>query len=478
MKSAGRILVAGLVLLLGGVAVTAAQPAGDAATTTKSAPSPFKASLSVGIGAETLYDPTQSGNGTFPVTYQMLTLAPSFQIGELGIGLDLILNYRFDEGTDIYGNPTNQAIYLRPQDWSPSPVTAQSVLALYLPKIAYVSWGDRGDPLYVRLGQLAGTTLGNGFIVDGATNTLFAPDQRFFGAYFNIAGRLVHFPSVDLQGFTDDLTTLDFGGGEFSVRPLARLTSPILSGLRIGIVAAFDRNPYKFLDPAPAGTPTPVTIIGGDLSLPLISDPLASVTAMGSIAREPESFGEMVGIRGRLFKIVTYRTELRFLGSSFVPSYFDSTYDAFRLQRYEVAIGQVSQPATVGYLASLGISALSDRLVFRVSVDGPFEAPPAGSTSIAAYPHVKALFTLSPGVLPGFFLEGSYEKFFITSLGDLNSPDDLFNPTNSVISSSVNFKTGPAVITLFYDLVYNPNAAPGATSWQVTSGLGSSISLF
>jgi len=485
MKMFHRFLWSCIAILLLSAASLAAQASGSSAgsTATPALPSSsFKTSLSLGIGAETLNDPTQVGSGTFPVTYQMLTLSPDIRIGKFGMGLDVTLNYRFNQGTDIYGNSTNQVIYVRPQDWVPIPVTAQSILALYLPKIRYVSWGQKGDPLYVKFGQLDSSTLGNGFIVDGYTNTLFLPDQRFFGFNFDLDGRLFNFPYVGLESFVDDVTTFDVGGGEVYIRPLAGLGTPILSGLRLGVVAAVDRNPYKFLSqsqyPFTATPPTEVAIFGGDLTLPILSSPLFSVVAMGSIAREPESFGEMVGLGGRMFGLLTYTAQIRFLGNNFVPSYFDSTYDAFRLQRYQIVTGQVSQPGSVGYLASLGFSMLADRVVFEATVDGPFEAPPSGSTSIAAYPHFKAIFEVKPGILPGFSFDASYEKFMIQSFGSLGNTNDLFNPTNSVIGATVNYQTGPAVITLFYNLTYNPNAAPGTTPWQVTSGLGSSISLF
>ncbi len=483
MKISHRFL-GSCILLLTAVSLAAqtTAPASGSPTTPAPGASAFTAGMSLGIGAETLNDPTQAGGGTFPVTYQMLTLAPTIRIGKFGMGLDIILHSRFNQGTDIYGNPTNQAIYVRPQDWIPSPVTAQSILSLYLPKIRYLSWGAKGDPLYLQFGELDSSTLGNGFIVNGYTNTLFLPDQRFFGFNFDLDGRLFHFPYVGIQSFVDDVTTLDLGGAEVYVRPLAGLKTPILGGLQLGVTGAVDRNPYKFLSqsqyPFAATPPNPVAILGGDLTLPLIANPLFSVVAMGSIAREPQSFGEMVGVRGRMFGIMTYTAQIRFLGNNFVPSYFDSTYDAFRLQRYQIVTGAVSQPGMVGYLASLGLSLDADRVIFNASLDGPFGAPLAGSTSLAAYPHFKALLEVKPGVIPGFYLDASYEKFIVRSFGDLNSSDDLFNPTNSVIAASINYQSGPAVITLFYNLTYNPNAAPGTTPWQVTSGLGSSISLF
>ena len=44
------------------------------------------------------------------------------------------------------------------------------------------------------------------------------------------------------------------------------------------------------------------------------------------------------------------------------------------------------------------------------------------------------------------------------------------------IQAQVNFKTGPAVISFVYKIVYDPTQTPDP--WAVTSGLQTSISLF
>ena len=66
-------------------------------------------------------------------------------------------------------------------------------------------------------------------------------------------------------------------------------------------------------------------------------------------------------------------------------------------------------------------------------------------------------------------MQANYDKVQIDSWSALISPE------NSVIGAQINYKTGPAIISLVYDLKYNPASAQ---KWTVTSRLESSIALF
>ena len=126
-------------------------------------------SMGLGIGVQTF-------NGTDePGTWQSLSLTPDISFGKLGVGLDLTLNYNFSGGS-------GSSFVVRRADWWPSgAVTLQSVAAIYLPKIAYVRWGLKGDDLFLKLGSFNDATLGDGFIMGDYNNTLFMPAERHFG---------------------------------------------------------------------------------------------------------------------------------------------------------------------------------------------------------------------------------------------------------------------------------------------------------
>jgi len=166
---------------------------------------------------------------------------------------------------------------------------------------------------------------------------------------------------------------------------------------------------------------------------------------------------------GRFFGIITYGAQLRFLGDNFVPSYFGSTYDSFRPMLYAYYNGDAVKKGMIGWFASLGFSALSDKLVFDASMDGPFGSPEGN------YYNWRALFAVKEGILPGFFFDASYEKLDMKDFDDFRRWQE-----NAVMRARINYKTGPAVISLVYNLRYDPVER----TWKVTSGLESAIALF
>lgn len=422
---------------------------GTPATTTTASSPPFSAGMGLALGAQTIDN----------VNWQLLALQPSFKIGKIGIGLNLMLHFRFT------GN--NDSIEIRRQDWEPT--SFSDFFSLYLPKISYVSYGSPGDPLYASLGAIESATLGNGFIVGGYTNTLLAPSVQQFGLQFGLDGSLFKFPYVGIQTFAANLANFDLLGANLYFRPLAGTELPILKNLQISGIVAADRNPYLYY----SGTSTPptnpsVVVYGSDLLVPILTDPIVSLNGMGSLAFEPHGAGQMVGFGGQFFRFLNYQAEVRFLGANFIPDYFGPTYDLYRVQEYEVASGQTPSVGGVGWYALTGVSFLNNKLAFDVSLEGPFHAPPAGSTNYLDYPHLTAQLDLAPGVIPGFFFSASYDKKMISSFSQLVSA------TNAVVGAALNYQAGPAVITLSYNLQYDPDTG----TWNTTSNLSTSISLF
>ncbi len=437
------------------LSISAQQTSGD--TTQSGSSSGFTPHLGVSIGAQTI-----DGQN-----WQSLGLQPDFSIGKFGVGLDVTLHYQFS------GTTTNN-FTVRKEDWVPPNPTFGTVLGLYLPKIAYVRWGEKGDPLYVKAGSIDDSTLGNGFVVGGYSNTQFLPATRMFGLNFDLDGSLFKFPYVGIQTFTSNIIPVynlptqyvaagqipafDILGAGLYARPLLGIGVPIIKNLQVTGIVAADRSPA-----------TPVAVYGADVMVPILSTPIVSLATMGSLAFENSHTGGMVGFAGRLIKFITYGAQLRILGSNFIPDYFGPNYDLFRADQYAIINGP-TLPGSVGWFATTGFSLLSDKLVFNASLDGPFKKIPTTPTNNPGdYPHLSAVFQLAPGVIPGFYLDASYDKKFISSFAG------IFNAENSVIGTSINYKTGPAVITLSYDLKYDPANSP---QWTVNSGLSSSISLF
>ncbi len=420
----------------------------------KSDSSGFHFGFSLGLGTATFPD----GAGT--VTYQKLALSPDFAIGKFGIGLDLTVNYTFTGPP-----PDGHDFYVRREDWVPA--DGQTFLDVYLPKFKYVRWGLKGDPLFVMLGSIDDMTLGNGFIMQGYTNTLFLPDRRLFGLTLDVDGSLFNTPIFGFESIVGNLARFDVLAFRPYVRPLSSTSIPILQNLQVGATLAVDSRPGLY-----AGQPAdPVYAYGVDFQLPLVSNPVVKLATFGDVSvLDGSSMGGMVGLGGRLAGFLLYGAQVRVLGENFIPTYFDAAYDLFRYAKYQIIQSGSGDPASFGWLGTLGFSVLKDALVFSTTLDGPFAPPDPGNTgNYLNYPHLLAIFRVKEGIIPNLSLQASYDKRLIKSWSDLISPRD------AVIVARVNYRVAAAVVSFLYNLRYDPAVAG---DWQVTSGLESSIQLF
>ena len=424
--------------------------------------------LDIGIGAETFNEIDE----TEPITYQSLSLNPDFAIGPFGVGMDITVHYRFN------GGETGNEFEIRVEDWIPT-AGVTTVLDLYLPLLRYVRWGLRGEPLYIKLGSIEDATLGNGFIMGNYSNTLFMPELRIFALAFDLDGRLFKFPYVGMQSFVANLARWDVIGGRIFVRPLAWLDVPVIKHLEFGYTIVGDRNPYLHLedkdwDEDGVDDTGSALVWGVDFKQPILSSPIFSISLFGDIVKQNENLGGMVGFGGRFFSILPYGFQARFLGSNFIPTYFGPTYDIYRPIYHAIASSTVELiPSTVGWFGTTGFAILDNQIVFNVSIDGPFEQPvPEEPDNWVNYPHLRGTLLVAKGLLPGFDFAAWYDKKNIQTFAD------LIDPTNAVIGAAINYQTGPAVITLEYDLKYNPEAAATEDQWETSAKLKSSISLF
>ncbi len=418
--------------------------------TTESPDSGFSMGLGITFGVSSFLD---ENNGNVD-TYQLLSLRPDFGIGQFGIGLDLPVNYRFNGGD---GNEFEA----RREDWVPD--SDQTVLEVYLPKFRYVRYGNEGDPVYARFGGLSGTTLGSGFIMNGYSNELFTPYQRIFGGIVEVDGQGVGFPFVGVETMVSNVAVWDLLGGRLFVRPLVTTGIPLLSSLQLGSTLAIDRDPYYF-SPLDSSTEN-VIVWGADVRQPVLDTDLISLALLGDVAFQKSRRGGMTGFTGRAARFLLFGGQLRFLDASFVPQFFDYSYDVRRDERYAIYNGDFSVPGGVGWLGRLGFAFFGDDLVFDTSVSGYFDPQPG------SYPELRSVLTLGEGVIPGFpglSAQGSYTRF------DMRRWDDLTDIENAIIGARFNIRSGPVVISLVYDLTYDPYAS--GDPWIVTSGLESTIS--
>ena len=402
-------------------------------------------------------------------SYQKLSLSPDLSIGKFGVGVDVTLHWLLEDG----------ALVVRKEDWVPEEPTFSNVLGLYLGKFKYIRYGFKGDPLYAKFGSIEDGTIGNGFLMGNYANTLFLPERRIFGLSFDLDGSLFQFPIVGLETHVGDLSAFDVFGTRLFFRPFINTEIPILKNLQIGASLAADTDPYRYageeeiaLAEAAGFEPDSAAALafGGDFRQPLLSGPAFSLMLFGDLASiKAKSIGGMLGAGGRIVKVITYGAQIRFLGEGFVPVYFNSTYDINRTAKYSLIEGDLKSASFVGWFASLGTSLMEDSLIFNISLDGPFGKVDDNEENYLNYPHLAGLFAVKAGLLPGFSFDVSYDKMMLREFRDLASPQ------GALIKSQLNYHTGPAVISLFYQLRFTEN---DWKSHEISSGLSTSIQIF
>ncbi len=400
-------------------------------------------------------------------SWSKLGFQPDLSLGKFGIGLDL--TFRFQ----IYPDASTPLLVYEP-DWVPQ--AGQTIFDVYLPKIMYVRYGLRGiDPYYIKLGSIDDFSLGNGLIVSDYANTRFLPDLRIFGLQFGLDGSVFKFPYLGIEALTGNLARMDVIGGRIFTRPLAFLGETLPAKLQLGFTGVLDRDPLVYTDAAdlvlyPAADL--VYVIGADLSLPVLSSEVVSLNAFVEGARQPSgALGFITGVGGRLIGFINYGAQIRALQGGFIPSYFDSNYDFYRDERAEYVLSLGSPGAfKLGWLAKLGFRLFKEALELNIQVDGPFAPKPSLATDDSgAYPHIKGGVILAEGLLPGIFLSGGYEKYFVGRKTTFFK--DLLDPEDAVIGMSINYKTGATVLTLSYIYSWDPTAG----DFNVSSSLSASV---
>ncbi len=287
--------------------------------------------------------------------YNAIRLQPEFSIWKFGLGLDL--NFEFDAGGRF-----------RVTEWN----SWQAVVS----KILYLRFGFKREPIYAKVGSINDFTLGNGFIVDRYSNMLNYPSIKKLGFAFDI-----DFHYAGFESMTDNIFDWDILGLRAFGRPLIGTGIPLLDKLEIGATIAADLDthnpippadsPYDFTDST--NSTNSVVCYGADIGIPLLDTAafyLKSYVDFAAIMNK--GTGEALGIGGSVIQMIPYKLELRILQPRFIPSYFDSYYDAARAYKYDSLDLLTSD--NIGWLASTGITLLDNLFVWNVQMEGSFSS--------------------------------------------------------------------------------------------------------
>jgi hypothetical protein len=358
--------------------------------------------------------------------FYLVSITPEVAFGDLGVGLDL--NLRF-----------NTAGKLRTGDYVK--------FADYLRIIRYVRWAQKGDPFYIRVGQLDYSMLGHGSIMYNYRNSA-SYDLRKTGVELDL-----NFEKFGFETVYSDVTEAGLFGIRGYIKPL-KLTSlakiPVINNFEIGATFARDMNgnaDKTSLDSSRSG----LSIYGFDLGLPIISYASFKSTLYYDFAQIMHyGHGNTVGINfifsGMGLLSIRSKYELRFNGEQYLPAYFNALYEH---DRFDPA-RNVSKSDTLrlvaasrGYYGDLVISVLN-----TFNIIGAYQAPFDARNEGVLHAELRL-----PEVT-GIVIRGAFDK---THVGRVFILDD-----NTILSGEIGYKpVSFLMISTLYQRTYSDRDRDG-----------------
>lgn len=258
-------------------------------------------------------------------------LNPEIAFANIGVGLDLNLDF------DADGK-------LRKENFNE--------FSDYMSIIRYVRYGQKNDPLYVRLGALDYASLGHGTILYMYNNST-SFDSRKIGLEFDI----------DFNTFGIESVYGSFGeAGIFGLRGYTRplqftdlRSVPILGNVEFGATYVTDFNKNAGVT---SGAIDPngefraindlgsVNVIGFDIGFPIVNTSLFNLDVYFDYNKiidfgSGTALGFISQFNGLGLVDINFKLERRFNGDNYIPSYFNSFYEIERFQ-FDPATGNVS----------------------------------------------------------------------------------------------------------------------------------------
>jgi hypothetical protein len=273
------------------------------------APTTAKGGFGFSLGAENI-------DGTNHIVF---ILTPRIQIGRFGIGFYLPAYMNLQNGLSEFYKPVN---WYNSDDYKFS--NFESVLLMF----QYIQWGQKNDPVYIKLGSIDDFMLGNGFLVNNFGNMLEFPRNRRIGAQFD-----VRFCAWGFETMMADIYETEIFGGRLFFTPFLGF----FNDFEFGFSYVTD------VKPEPSGDDSArVYAFGFDISQPLPSLGILTWKAFADVAfqgydsdidgADDSRYGLSAGVKGRIL-FFDYLLAYRRLQGGFIAEYFDSFYYAEREAR-------------------------------------------------------------------------------------------------------------------------------------------------
>lgn len=454
-------------------------------------------------------------------TYARVTLQPRISFGKLDAALYLPIVYRenlFDPEDWYQPEGNHEWSFGSDQDWSNEPLIALRDLGTDLAlKIRYIQYADRGDPFFLKVGNLSNFTVGQGLLMRNYANDIDFPVVRRVG--FNTG---VDLTKWGLEVMTNDLTAPEINGGRIYFRPAA----PMIPAA-VGISAITDIAPaddISFTDRS--GDPLDAEIVevlratqtgdplflnvGMDLEVPIIDREIFSLIGFAEggglipylrekteyggetlkaglktsalvdfSSGELKNFGWSAGARGHA-SIFTFRAEFRSYDGLFRPAFYGPSYDRLRgnyaaetLLYLANTEAEEYQIRTMGIAGEAGVDIL-DLLFLNAGYFQPWEVDEDGDYSGSNDDEFNVGLAFRDGLIPfGITAGAEYRRtHFAATINGWGDYDDahLFDayttldayvryPLTEVIDLEAQISTA-VIRNEEGEIVYNDDGAP------------------
>lgn len=319
-----------------------------------------------------------------------MVLSPEFTIGKVGVGLNVPILYGLDSKsirTEIFKGGVGPARL-----------------------ITYIRYGNQKmDPVYVKVGQLQGTMIGYGGLVNNYTNST-SFEKRKIGLHFDINYK--GFAGIEGMYSDFDPASQNLLVARPYVRPLAFTDIPVIKTLEIGATFVSDKDQTSI--PTSDSTSTTyaftkdgVNAFGIDMGITVLKVPFVQIDLFGNHSslnikndsldqvastvlgdnRFKTGSGSSVGVNFRLNLIANVmstdiRIERLWYNDHYIPQFFDGNYELAKDARIFSLIGIEKKQGIYG--------SLTGQILQKVQLGGSLLIPDNISDSSPAVVQVHA----------------------------------------------------------------------------------------
>lgn len=357
-----------------------------------------------------------------------LRIQPELALGKLGFGLDVPLMFNLSTGK------------LRTEEFQGG--------VGWLRMVRYVRWGvKKRDPLYIRVGDITGSYLGFGMLINNYSNAV-SFDRRKVGVTYDILVKNM----VGVEGIYSDFDFASFNlfGIRPYIRPLGTTRIPILRTLEIGFSYVSDNDQTMIVTDSLTIqnnkylTENGMTGMAGDIGVQLMNNAFTHITLFAQYGRlnKVESavldnklantyallptadqatslmnqydagtgMGAGIDFKFKLLGDVLRadaRLERLWYTNHFTPSFFDAVYEMNKDAKIE-SLSTIEEKK--GIYGSVSVTALS-----KIKVGGSLMIPDAVSEASPAF---LELNLDASQLVEKVSLTGTYYKGGLTTMSD------------------------------------------------------------